>query len=158
MLRKDGGWRICEGGTDALMPLKISAFPKCYLEDIANGKMSLFDWIEMAKSLDADGLELYDLFLTSFERDYLEQVTETLGRAGFAMPMMCCSPDFTAPDPDKRKREIEKEGERKKKKKRESAPLSPFPRGPGSRSPYPQRPTLSGGRVGARTRLGDRSD
>ena len=94
------------------MPLKISAFPKCYLEDIANGKMSLFEWIEMARDLDADGLELYDLFLTSFERDYLEQVTETLGRAGFAMPMMCCSPDFTAPDPDKRKREIEKEGER----------------------------------------------
>jgi sugar phosphate isomerase/epimerase len=94
------------------MPLKISAFPKCYLEDIANGKMSLFEWIEMARNLDADGLELYDLFLTSFERDYLEQVTETLGRAGFAMPMMCCSPDFTAPDPDKRKREIEKEGER----------------------------------------------
>ena len=40
------------------MPLKISAFPKCYLEDISNGKMSLFEWIEMAKSLDADGLEL----------------------------------------------------------------------------------------------------
>jgi sugar phosphate isomerase/epimerase len=94
------------------MPLKISAFPKCYLEDIATGKMSLFDWIEMAKTLDADGLELYDQFLTSFERDYLEQVTETLGRAGFAMPMMCCSPDFTAPDADKRKREIEKEVER----------------------------------------------
>jgi sugar phosphate isomerase/epimerase len=94
------------------MPLKISAFPKCYLEDIANGKMSLFEWIEMAKSLDADGLELYDQFLTSFERPYLEQVTETLGRAGFAMPMMCCSPDFTAPDADKRKREIEREVER----------------------------------------------
>jgi sugar phosphate isomerase/epimerase len=94
------------------MPLKISAFPKCYLEDIANRKMSLFDWIEMAKTLDADGLELYDQFLTSFDRDYLEQVTETLGRAGFAMPMMCCSPDFTAPDADKRKREIEKEVER----------------------------------------------
>jgi sugar phosphate isomerase/epimerase len=94
------------------MPLKISAFPKCYLEDIANGKMSLFDWIEMAKGLDADGLELYDQFLTSFERHYLEQVTETLGRAGFAMPMMCCSPNFTAPDRDERKREIEKEVER----------------------------------------------
>ncbi|MFL6417691.1 MAG: sugar phosphate isomerase/epimerase family protein [Bryobacteraceae bacterium] len=94
------------------MPLKISAFPKCYLEDIASGKISLFEWIERARDLDADGLELYDQFLTSFDRDYLEQVTERLGRAGFAMPMMCCSPDFTAPDPDKRKREIEKETER----------------------------------------------
>src|SRR4051812_8205293 len=94
------------------MPLKISAFPKCYLEDIASGKMSLFEWIERARDLDADGLELYDQFLTSFDRNYLEQVTERLGRAGFAMPMMCCSPDFTAQDADKRKQEIEKEMER----------------------------------------------
>lgn len=94
------------------MPLKISAFPKCYLEEIARGSMSLFDWITQAKLLDADGLELYDQFLTSFERDYLEQVVEALGRAGFAMPMMCCSPDFTAPEADQRKREIEGEAER----------------------------------------------
>ena len=40
------------------MPLNISAFPKCYLETIASGEMSVFDWIEMAKQLDADGLEV----------------------------------------------------------------------------------------------------
>ena len=49
VLREDGGRRIRESRAYALMPLKISAFPKCYLEDIANGKMSLFEWIEMAK-------------------------------------------------------------------------------------------------------------
>jgi sugar phosphate isomerase/epimerase len=27
------------------------------------------------------------------------------------MPMLCCSPDFTAPDPDKRKREVEREAD-----------------------------------------------
>ena len=30
--------------------------------------MSVFDWIEMARSLDADGLEMYDGFFTSLER------------------------------------------------------------------------------------------
>ena len=33
--------------------LKISAFPKCYLDQIAGGgTMSVFDWIAMARSLD----------------------------------------------------------------------------------------------------------
>ncbi|MGA8030417.1 MAG: sugar phosphate isomerase/epimerase family protein, partial [Bryobacteraceae bacterium] len=93
------------------MPLKISAFPKCYLEPIANRQMSVFDWIGMAKQLEADGLEMYEGFFTSFENDYIDQVGEAIHAAGFAMPMLCCSPDFTAPDRDRRKREIEREGE-----------------------------------------------
>jgi len=93
------------------MSLKISAFPKCYLEQISNRRMSVFDWIEMARRLDADGLEMYEGFFESFKTDYLDRVGEAIHSAGFAMPMLCCSPDFTAPDADKRKREIEREGE-----------------------------------------------
>jgi len=93
------------------MPLKISAFPKCYLETISKGEMSVFDWIRMATELDADGLEMYTGFFTSFESGYLDQVGEALASAGFAMPMLCCSPDFTAPDPNTRQREIEREAE-----------------------------------------------
>ena len=91
------------------MPLRISAFPKCYLEQISTGRMTVFEWIEQAKSLDADGLEMYEGFLSSQEPSYLEKVASAIHSAGFAMPMMCCSPDFTAPDPDKRKRALEKE-------------------------------------------------
>jgi len=93
------------------MPLKISAFPKCYIEEISDGRMSVFEWIETAKQLDADGLEMYEGFLRSRQRDYLEKVGEAIASAGFAMPMLCCSPDFTAPEADKRKREIEREAE-----------------------------------------------
>lgn len=93
------------------MPLKISAFPKCYLEEISAGRMTVFEWIEMAQNLDADGLEMYEGFFTSLDSAYLDQVGDAIHRAGFAMPMLCCSPDFTAPDPDKRKREIEREAE-----------------------------------------------
>ena len=93
------------------MPLKISAFPKCYLETISNGQMPLFEWIEMAKQLDADGLEMYSGFFTSFEAAYLDRVGGAIADAGFAMPMLCCSPDFTAPDPDARRREIEREAQ-----------------------------------------------
>lgn len=39
--------------------VKISAFPKCYLEIMGPGRAkSVFDWIEEAKNLDADGLEM----------------------------------------------------------------------------------------------------
>ncbi len=93
------------------MAPKIAAFPKCYLDDIANGRMSVFEWIEMARQLDADGLEMYTSFFTSLDDEYIGRVGDAIERAGFAMPMLCCSPDFTNPDPDKRKREIAGEAE-----------------------------------------------
>jgi sugar phosphate isomerase/epimerase len=87
---------------------RISAFPKCYLEAIAGARtMSVFDWIEMARSLDADGLEMYDGFFTSLDPTYLDTVGEAIAKAGFAMPMLCCSPDFTNPDEAARKRAVE---------------------------------------------------
>jgi sugar phosphate isomerase/epimerase len=94
------------------VPLKISAFPKCYLDEIAGRRtMSVFDWIAMAGGLDADGLEMYDGFFTSLDDAYLDRVGAAIAAAGFAMPMLCCSPDFTNPDPDGRKRAVEREAE-----------------------------------------------
>lgn len=92
------------------MPPRIAAFPKCYLDDIAGSRrMSVFDWIEMAQSLDADGLEMYSGFFTSRETEYLDRVGEANSQAGFAMPMLCCSPDFTNPNAEARKRAIEQQ-------------------------------------------------
>lgn len=91
------------------MPIKISAFPKCYIDDISLGRMSVFDWIRAAENLDADGLEMYEGFFISFESAYLDSVADVIHSAGFAMPMLCCSPDFTAPDEDARKRAIDRE-------------------------------------------------
>jgi sugar phosphate isomerase/epimerase len=92
------------------MPLKISAFPKCYIEQIAGTRtMTVFDWIKMARSLDADGLEMFDAFFESLEAAYLDRVGEAIRSAGFAMPMLCCSPDFSNPDADARKRAVERE-------------------------------------------------
>src|SRR3954447_16217721 len=94
------------------MPLKLSAFPTCYLDRIAGERsLSVFEWIAMAKQLDADGLEMYDGFFTSLEPGYLDTVGEAIHAAGFAMPMLCCSPDFTNPDADARKRAVEREAE-----------------------------------------------
>ena len=94
------------------MPLKISAFPKCYIDKIAGERsMTVFEWIAMAKALDADGLEMYDGFFTSLDGPYLDSVGEAIHAAGFAMPMLCCSPEFNNPDADGRKRAIDREAE-----------------------------------------------
>jgi sugar phosphate isomerase/epimerase len=94
------------------MALKIAAFPKCFIDEIAGRRsMSVFDWIEMAQALDADGLEMYDGFFTSLEPAYLDCVGEAIAAAGFAMPMLCCSPDFSNPDADARKRAVDREAE-----------------------------------------------
>ncbi len=71
--------------------------------------MTVFEWIAMAKPLDADGLEMYEGFFTSLEPGYLDTVGDAIRDAGFAMPMLCCSPDFTNPDADERKRAVDKE-------------------------------------------------
>ena len=92
------------------MAPRISAFPKCYLEEISSHDgMSVFDWIEQARELDADGLEMYEGFFTSLDNDYLDSVKDAILQAGFVMPMLCCSPDFTHPDRDQRQRAVDRE-------------------------------------------------
>lgn len=93
------------------MPLRLSAFPKCYLERIAGGAMSVFEWIEQSRQLDCDGLEMYEGFFTSLDPGYLDSVGDAIRATGRAMPMLCCSPDFTNPDADARKRAVEREVE-----------------------------------------------
>ena len=90
--------------------MKISAFPKCYLDTIAGERsMSVFDWIEMAKALPAEGLEMYEGFFTSLDDSYILSVRDAIAEAGFAMPMLCCSPNFTHPERDERQRAVEHE-------------------------------------------------
>ncbi len=94
------------------MSPKIAAFPKCYLDEIASARtMSVFDWVEMAKGLDADGLEMYEGFFTSLDTAYLARVQDAIHGAGFEMPMLCCSPDFTSPREEARKQAVEHEAE-----------------------------------------------
>jgi sugar phosphate isomerase/epimerase len=89
---------------------RIAAFPKCYLETIARERtMSVFEWIEEARGLPVDGLEMYEGFLLRTDDDYVDALGEAITDAGFLMPMMCCSPDLVHPDPSVRRREVERE-------------------------------------------------
>ena len=92
--------------------MKIAAFPKCYLDEISlQRSMSVFDWIELAKELEPEGLEMYEGFFWSLDDAYISSIGVAIAAAGFAMPMLCCSPDFTDPDPNARKRAVEREAQ-----------------------------------------------
>lgn len=90
---------------------KLSVFPKCYIEDIAGGRMSIFEWMDLASTLPVDGIEMYDRFLSSLAPSYLAEVRQAAEERGLETPMMCCSPDFSHPDQSVRRAEIEKEKE-----------------------------------------------
>ncbi len=88
--------------------MRISVFPKGELDAlVTTGTMTLFEWIEIAETLDVEGLEMYSRFFAGRGDDFVERVGDALSAAGFAMPMMCASPDFTNPDPGVRSREFD---------------------------------------------------
>jgi len=89
---------------------KLSVFPKCYMDELCVTKtMTLSDWIELAATLDVDGIEMYPGFLQSFEPEYLARLKAQLFKHGLAAPMMCASPDFTKPDAQFRREEVERQ-------------------------------------------------
>jgi sugar phosphate isomerase/epimerase len=78
------------------------------MNELSDGSMNLFDWIEQAGTLEADGMELYPLFLRQLDEAYLQRVKEEAVKQRLDIPMMCSSPDFTHPDADYRQNELVK--------------------------------------------------
>jgi sugar phosphate isomerase/epimerase len=91
--------------------MRIAAFPKGELDAmVARRTKTVFEWIDEAKAaLPVDGLELHTGFFWSTAGDFVERVGEAMHAAGFEMPMMCASPDFTHPDPEVRARELDRQ-------------------------------------------------
>lgn len=78
----------------------LAAFPKAWMDDLCQtGTLSLAEWIDMARGLGVDGLELYSGFLDLRRPADWPRWRAAIEGAGLTAPMMCCSPDFTHPDP-----------------------------------------------------------
>jgi sugar phosphate isomerase/epimerase len=91
------------------MKPKLAAFPKCFMDQLCvDRSMTLLEWIELGCTLGVDGLEFYSGFLTD-DDSFLNGIKTALERHHLAMPMLCCSPDFTHPDPHELEKEIERE-------------------------------------------------
>ena len=89
---------------------KLAAFPKAWLDALCiDGSLTVAQWIEMASTLDIDGLEFYSGFLELKNPGAAATFRLMATDRGLSIPMFCCSPDFTHPDPAFRAAEVEKE-------------------------------------------------
>jgi sugar phosphate isomerase/epimerase len=73
------------------------------------GEMTLADWINLAGTIDVDGLELYSGMLDLADPAKWPEIRQRMEDQQLAMPMMCCSPDFTHPNAAFRDEQIAKE-------------------------------------------------
>tara|TARA_R110002111_G_scaffold259308_1_gene329247 strand:- start:55482 stop:56363 length:882 start_codon:yes stop_codon:yes gene_type:complete len=89
---------------------KLAAFPKAFMDELClSGEMTLRQWIDLAATLDIDGLEFYAGFLEMKDQNFWSEAKKMATDHGLEIPMMCCSPDFTHPDASFRKEQIEHE-------------------------------------------------
>lgn len=86
---------------------KLAVFPKGFFQQLVERRMTLPVWLELASTLDVDGVELYPAFLESYKEPYLRELRSTIEGLGLEMPMMCHSPDFTHPDVMQRMKQVE---------------------------------------------------
>ncbi len=73
------------------------------------GAMKVAEWIDLATSLEVDGLEWYAGFLEMADNSNWELFRKRVEERGKEIPMLCCSPDFTHPDKSFRQNEIKKQ-------------------------------------------------
>jgi len=89
---------------------RLAAFPKAFMQALCkDGTMKLSEWIDLASSLNIDGLEWYAGFLEMADAKKWPEFRALVEDRGKTIPMMCCSPDFTHPDPAFRSKEIAKQ-------------------------------------------------
>ena len=89
---------------------QLAVFPKAFMDPLCvDGSLSLDRWIDMAATLDVEGLEFYSGFLDLKEPSSWQHYSRVAADNGLKIPMLCCSPDFTHPDPSFRQQQIEKE-------------------------------------------------
>jgi sugar phosphate isomerase/epimerase len=89
---------------------QLAAFPKAFMDQLCvDGTMTVRQWIELAATLDVDGLEFYTGFLEFQDRANWGRARRMVEDHGLRIPMLCASPDFTHPDPAFRADQIERQ-------------------------------------------------
>jgi sugar phosphate isomerase/epimerase len=91
------------------VPPRISVFPKCYFDELTDGRMSFARWIRDAAALGAEGVEHYDGFFRSLEPADVDPIVRALDDTKQITSMICFSPDFTHPDAAERARQVERQ-------------------------------------------------
>jgi hypothetical protein len=60
------------------MAPRISVFPKCYFDELTDGRMSFEQWIRDAAALGGEGVEHYDGFFRSFASGDVDPIVRAM--------------------------------------------------------------------------------
>jgi len=89
---------------------KLAVFPKAFMQALCkDGSMKVADWIDLAATLEVEGVEWYAGFLEMKDPANWPSFRKQVEDHGMVIPMMCCSPDFTHPDRAFREQEMAKQ-------------------------------------------------
>src|SRR5262249_20165905 len=88
---------------------QISVFPKCWFDELYQGKRDYLEWLRQAATLGAEGVEHYDGFFRSFDEAGIEPIRRVLREPGQRSSLLCFSPASTHPDAAERARQVERQ-------------------------------------------------
>ncbi len=85
--------------------MKLSCIPICFFDDlIRNRILSLNDWVQMARKLGLDGIEMYKPYLKEGERDKdsMSRISDMIHAVGLEVSMFTSYADLSHPEPSNR--------------------------------------------------------
>jgi sugar phosphate isomerase/epimerase len=88
------------------MAPRISVFPKCFFDELTDGRMPFERWIRDAAPLGGEGVEHYDGFFRSFAPEDVDPILRVMEETGQITSMLCFSPDFTHADAAEREHQL----------------------------------------------------
>lgn len=87
--------------------MKISCLPVSLFKPIQNGKMSIRDWVVMARKCGLDAIDLSIVLVQNHTPVLLNQIRQCLEAENTEIIMITTYPDFTHPSAVQRERELE---------------------------------------------------
>jgi sugar phosphate isomerase/epimerase len=86
---------------------RISVFPKCYFDELYDGRMNYLDWLRQAATLGGEGVEHYDGFFHAPKE--VDAALQVMKETGQISSLLCFSPNFTHPDAAERLQQVERQ-------------------------------------------------
>jgi len=85
--------------------MKLSCIPICFFDDLINTRtLSLGDWVQMARELDLDGIEMYKPYLSEDQRDKdsMSRISDMIHSTGLEVSMFTSYADLSLPESTER--------------------------------------------------------
>jgi sugar phosphate isomerase/epimerase len=87
--------------------MRLSCCAYSYRDELNAGKMTLEEFVDIARGLEMDGVELTAYYFPRTDRDYLNRLKRYIHRSGLDISGTAVSTDFAQPAPEKRRAHVE---------------------------------------------------